>query len=551
MGSLPKSYSQTISSIATTSKITGTTATPQVIISLVTNEYNKRTVKSGRIPDEALAADSHKGKKGKKRNVKCDNCHKKGHTKAECWAKGGGNKGGGPKQKDKKADEGDGKKAEAAAVEQTDADIEAWAVVEELPKVPIVAIQGKSAVQCELFDSGASRHMSLTCESFTNYKKIAPRLITATNNKIFHAVGMGDLQIDIPNGASSTKVMLRDTLHAPDLGLTVVSIGHIVQAGYTVEFTDGCCNIKKKSDGHIIGSVPAGLNGLFKVDHVLSATVLDEPMDILMLHRKLGHISVNAICGLICSNAITGLHVINNLPPFTCDSCEYAKTMHKAIKKEREAPPAQAFSEEVHTDVWGPSPTYSMGGWRYYVSFTDDYSRYTKLEVLKTKDQAFEAYKSFAAWSHTQHSVRIKCLRSDRGGEFTSREFTTFLHEQGTERRLTTADMPQHNGVAESLNRRLMECVRAMRHQADLPKTLWAEAIQHAIWLKNCTSMKVLGNMTPYECLYQRKPNLVNIPEWGQNVWVYNAKGSKLDTRAKQARWVSFDADTHCHELKS
>ena len=191
------------------------------------------------------------------------------------------------------------------------------------------------------------------------------------------------------------------------------TIGCIVQAGYTVEFTNGCCNIKKKSDGRIIGSVPAGSNGLFKVNHVLSATVPDEPVDILTLHRKLGHISVNAIRGLIHSNAITGLHVIDNLPPFTCDSCEYAKTMRKAIKKERQSPLAQAFGEEVHMDVWGPLPTYSMGGQRYYVSFTDNYSHYMKLEVLKTKDQAFEAYKSFAAWSHTQHGARIKRLRSD------------------------------------------------------------------------------------------------------------------------------------------
>ena len=89
-----------------------------------------------------------------------------------------------------------------------------------------------------------------------------------------------------------------------------------------------------------------------------------------------------------------------------------------------------------------------------------------------------------------------------------------------------------------------------MRHQADLPKTLWAEAIQHAVWLKNRTSTKVLGNMTHYEHLYQRKPNLANIPKWGQNVWVYDAKGSKLDARAKQVRWVGFDADsTHTHRI--
>ena len=104
--------------------------------------------------------------------------------------------------------------------------------------------------------------------------------------------------------------------------------------------------------------------------------------------------------------------------------------------------------------------------------------------------------------------------------------------------------------MAESLNRRLMERVRAILHQADLPKTLWAEAILHAVWLKNRTSTKALGAVTPYEKLYKMKPNLANVPEWGQSVWVYNPDGSKLDARAKQARWVGYDADsTHAHRV--
>ena len=112
-----------------------------------------------------------------------------------------------------------------------------------------------------------------------------------------------------------------------------------------------------------------------------------------------------------------------------------------------------------------------------------------------------------------------------------------------------TADMPQHNGVAESLNRRLMEHVHAMQHQAGLPATLWGEAINYAVWLKNRTSTKILGNTMPYERLYRQKPNLANLPDWGQNVWVYS-KGSKLDARAKQAQWIGFDADsTHVHRI--
>jgi hypothetical protein len=131
-----------------------------------------------------------------------------------------------------------------------------------------------------------------------------------------------------------------------------------------------------------------------------------------------------------------------------------------------------------------------------------------------------------------------------------SNQFTAYLHQQGTEHHLTTADTPQHNGVAESLNCCLMEHMCAILHQSDLPKYLWAEAIQFAVWLKNCTSTKMLGVSTPHEQLYNEKTNLGNVPEWGQNVWVYNLDGLKLDTQAKQARWVGYDTNSmHAHHV--
>jgi hypothetical protein len=496
MGSLPPSYANILGSIAAGATFSGTAATPAMVSKLVIDEYERRTLGQGQ--DEALTAESQKKKgKGKRRDVECTNCHKRGHTMAECWAKGGGNEGGGPKRRDRKSDgEKSSKKSQAAAADEKEPDIEAWPVSEAsedlIPRLSAMGMQDNN-IQCELFDSGASRHMSPHRKSFVTYRSINARPITAANNQTFNAIGMGDLQIDVPNGATSSRVILKDTLHAPDLGLTVVSIGRIVQAGYSVEFDQGYCNIRKKADGRVIGSIPAGANGLFKVEHSLVAAVADESVDILTLHRRLGHIPADAIRALIRSNAVVGLRVIDNYPHFTCDSCEYVKTTRKTIRKERQALPAQSFGEEIHTDVWGPSPTLSLGGRKYYVTFTDDYSRYTKVEILRTKDQTFGTYKSFAAWVQTQHGTQIKRLRSDRGGEFTSNEFTAFLRQQGTERRLTTADTPQHNGVAESLNRRLLERVRAILHQANLPKTLWAEAIQFAVWLKTVPLLKHWG----------------------------------------------------------
>ena len=80
-------------------------------------------------------------------------------------------------------------------------------------------------VEIELYDSGASRHMSPFIHRFTNYRSIPPRPITAANKRTFYAIGTGDLQIDVPNGQGTTPVTLRDTLHAPEMALTIVSIG--------------------------------------------------------------------------------------------------------------------------------------------------------------------------------------------------------------------------------------------------------------------------------------------------------------------------------------
>jgi len=251
---------------------------------------------------------------------------------------------------------------------------------------------------------------------------------------------------------------------------------------------------------------------------------------------------------LIRKGAMEGIKLIDNHAPLICDSCEHAKSMHKPIQKECKALLAKAFSVEVRSDFWGPSPTLSLGGRKYYIMFTDNHTHFTRLTILFTKDGTLDMYKGFAAWASTQHSMRIKHLHSDHGGEYTGSEFSQFLKEQGTERHLTTHNTLQHNRVMESLNRCLVEQVHALLHQSGLPNTLWAEALHFIIWVKNHTLTKVLSNVTPFKKLTGAKPNLAGVPEWGQCIWVYTSINNKLGTCANIMHWVSFDADsTHTH----
>jgi hypothetical protein len=94
---------------------------------------------------------------------------------------------------------------------------------------------------------------------------------------------------------------------------------------------------------------------------------------------------------MVKSGAVQGIKLIDDGSMITCEACEQAKAICKQICKECEAPLAKAFGEEVHMDLWGPSPVPSLGGRGYYVTFIDNHSHFTKLTPLCTKDQTLNA----------------------------------------------------------------------------------------------------------------------------------------------------------------
>jgi hypothetical protein len=257
LASLPSTYDSTVSSISASARLGSKTLTAEIFEQLIIDEYERRQVKDKRkdTKDEALTADSSKkGGKSKprdKRTVECFNCHKKGHYRSECRGKGGGNEGGTSKQ-------GKGAKEDATQAEEKD-EPEAWAAIEEMAGpadaatsgvtaaavggIPVQAEQSTPSRTCELYDSGATRHMTPSRDRLKSYRTIPPRAIAAADKRTFYAVGTGDLEIEVPNGTSRTPIILKDVLHAPDMGLTIVSISRITKAGYSVTFKDNTCQI--------------------------------------------------------------------------------------------------------------------------------------------------------------------------------------------------------------------------------------------------------------------------------------------------------------------
>nr|GEX18117.1 zinc finger, CCHC-type [Tanacetum cinerariifolium] len=145
----------------------------------------------------------------------------------------------------------------------------------------------------------------------------------------------------------------------------------------------------------------------------------------------------------------------------------------------------------------------------------DDCTRFMWAYFLTSKDQAFSTFKEFRQQIEMEMRMKLRMLRINRGGEFTSNEFTKYYKENGIARLLTTPYSPQQNGVVEKRNRIVLSTTRSMMKAMKLPLTFWAEAVRHAIYILNRVPTRALEDKTPYEALYNRKTNMENLRIFG------------------------------------
>ena len=123
----------------------------------------------------------------------------------------------------------------------------------------------------------------------------------------------------------------------------------------------------------------------------------------------------------------------------------------------------------VHSDVCGKINTKSLSGAEYFVTFIDDKTHFVWMYVLKHKSQVFEKFLEWKAMVERSTGRKLKTLRTDNGGEYTSTQFGDYLRSEGIRHELTVPKTPEQNGVAERMNRTLIETVRSMLADAKLP----------------------------------------------------------------------------------
>jgi transposase InsO family protein len=138
-----------------------------------------------------------------------------------------------------------------------------------------------------------------------------------------------------------------------------------------------------------------------------------------------------------------------------------------------------------------------LSEYEYYVTFIDDHSRKTWIYFMRTKNEVLSWFQEFKALLENQTGRKIKTLRSDNGGEYTSKAFKDFCAVAGIKRELTVPYNPQQNGVAERKNKAIVGAAKAMLYDHDLPRFLWAEACNTIVYIQNKSPHKALGRKTP------------------------------------------------------
>ncbi|GJY76168.1 retrotransposon protein, putative, ty1-copia subclass [Tanacetum coccineum] len=340
--------------------------------------------------------------------------------------------------------------------------------------------------------------------------------IQKSNKKSLKAKGKGKA-----NGKGKDKL---DNCHyAPSITRGVVSVHRLVENGFVQCFTDFGISVSKNNTKRNLDST-------------------------YLWHCRLAHISKKRIEKL----QQEGLLRSTDDESFDqCVSCLSGKMTRKSFPHRPER--ATDLLGIIHTDVCGPLRHVSRQGASYFITFTDDYSRYGYVYLLKHKHEVFETFKVFKNEVENQLGKTIKALRSDRGGEYISQEFKDYLKDCGIVQQLTPPYTPQHNGVSERRNRTLLNMVRSMMNLTTLPLSFWDYALESATRILNMVPTKKVDK-TPYELWYGKVPNLSYLKVWGCEALVKRDTPDKLQQRSCEGRSLlkKFeDEDTSPSEITS
>ncbi|KAI5343245.1 hypothetical protein L3X38_011121 [Prunus dulcis] len=320
------------------------------------------------------------------------------------------------------------------------------------------ATEKRSMEEVWYLDSGCSNHMIGREDVLIDIDRNVIAKVAMGTGQLVDVIGKGSLMVETKMG----RKYIEEVLLVSGLKENLLSVGQMMKHGYFLIFGDNKAEVYDDcSLSNLVARVHMKGNRSFPLKlqtdlHVALTASISQST--LLWHRRMGHLNLQSLKLLQNEDMVLGLPEIK-ITNTVCEGCTFGKHCRKAFPKEA-TNRATTPLELVHTDVCGPMQTVTKAGNRYFLTFIDDCTRMCWIYFLRCKYEVFTVFKRFRATVELQSGYKVKKLRSDRGGEYTSNEFNKFCDEMGMERQLTVAYSPQQNGVAERKNRTIVEIDR-------------------------------------------------------------------------------------------
>ena len=453
-----------------------------------------------------------------KSTIECYKCHKLGHFQSECpdWEK------------------------DANYVEFDDT--EEMVLMAQVDESNLIK-------QCAWFlDSGCSNHMTGEKKWFCSLDETYRNNVRLGNDVRMSVMGKGSVRLDI----EGVMHMLTDVYYVPDLMNNLISVGQVQENGVEILIKKGICSIFHPRKG-LITRIQMTANRMFMIKAKPSCREVCHKVEIdgvtHLWHQRFGHINNRSLKVLHDKALVRGLPTINEEVKI-CSDCLVGKQTRESFPKTSSWKATQRL-QLVHSDICGPISPQSSSLKRYIINFIDDFSRKCWSYFLTEKSQALETFKRFKALVEKEVGMEIKCLRTDRGCEFNSKEFKLFCEDNGIQRQLTAAYTPHQNGVAERKNRTVMNMVRSVMSARKVPKVFWPEATNWCVHVLNRSPTVAVEDCTPEEKWSGRKPSVNYFRVFGciAHVHVPKEKRLKLDDRSLKCVLFGVSEESKAYRL--
>nr|GEV85789.1 hypothetical protein [Tanacetum cinerariifolium] len=336
-----------------------------------------------------------------------------------------------------------------------------------------------------VIDSGCSRHMTRNMSYLSDFEEINGRYVAFGKNpkggKIYGKGKIRTGKLDFDNTLKCIVLSLEFKL--PDENQVLLRVPR----------KNNMYNVDLKN------IVPSGdLTCLFE------KATLDESN---LWNRRVGHINFKTMNKLVKGNIVRGLpsKVFKNTR--TCVASKKGK-QHIASCKTKPISSVSQPLQRLHMDLFGPTFVKSLNKKSYCLVVTDDYSRFTWVPFLATKDETSPILKTFIIGIENQLSLKVKIIRSDNGTEFKNQDLNQLCGMKGIKRDFSVPRTHQQNGIAERKNRTLIKAARTMLADSLLPIPFWAETVNTACYVQNRVLVTKPHNKTPNELLLGRTPSI-------------------------------------------